>query len=465
MISAPILLASYSVWMLFFSIPHERLLLNPIALSTAVVSAMVEQFWRRDRQLPVVDVGALCALITLIYAALPAVFYIKSGFQWSSLSEPRLLQMNTTPADVADVLWFVTAYLAAFCAAYLLFRGPGMPGPNLPIRAAEGTGKALISIFALATVYKIGVEHAFGVNLNPSNTELAASYGTTQLPLLLGQVTHNVLGIGRIAMLGIIAFVFARKDRRFGFVLAMWLLVEAYLTVSKMGSRTNFIILIIAAILSYHRLIKPIGPVLAISTGALLLGGVLGFGYFRDFGDRVTAAEFWSAGTEFQALLANGLHVTWAKAHGLLTEVPWQIKFNDVILLIPQQLLPFQKMDLSDWYIQEAGVNNRGLGLMFGVVAQSELGFGLPEIIVRGAVLGAVLAFVHRRCVKHATGLTAFTFYLWLCTSIYYTYRASTFYIMTWAVYRVIPFVLLFWFFSSMFRPRTRSDVAIRPGT
>jgi hypothetical protein len=41
---------------------------------------------------------------------------------------------------------------------------------------------------------------------------------------------------------------------------------------------------------------------------------------------------------------------------------------------------------------------------------------------------------------------------IWLCVSIYYTYRVSTFYIATWAIYRVIPFALLFWSFSWLFR-------------
>ena len=341
-----------------------------------------------------------------------------------------------------------------------------MPGPKIPIEAADNIGKALIVIFAFATIFKIGIESYFGVNLSPSNKELAASYGTIQLPLLWGQITHNVLGIGRIAMLGIIAFVFARKDWRFGLALAAWLLFEAYVTVSNMGSRTSLIVLILAAILCYHRLIKSIGPAHATGIAVVCLGGLLGFGYLRDVKNSfIGDAEIWSAATEFQVLLANGLHVAWAQAHGLLAEVPSQVRFNEFVLIIPQQLLPFHKLDMSDWYIHETGIDNKGLGLMFGVVAQSKLGFGLPEIIVRGAVLGAVLAFIHRQCRKRATSLTALIIYLWLCTSIYYTYRASTFYIATWAVYRIIPFVLLLWFFSWTFRRRVRSDIATRPGT
>ncbi|OIQ71590.1 hypothetical protein GALL_467900 [mine drainage metagenome] len=466
MISAPILLVAYGVWAYLFSNSDERLLLNPIFLSFAILLAMVEYFWRRDRHLPIVDVGVLCAVITLIYMAVPTIFYIKSGYHWSSLSDPRFLQMGTTPNDVAGVGWYVTAYLAAFCATYFLLRGDGMPGPDTKIEITSSLGKALLAIFAFAAIYKIGVESYFGINLNPSNRELQANYGVAHLPLIWAQLTHNVLGIGRIAMLGIIAFVFARKDFRFGLALAAWLILEGYVTLSNMGSRTNFVSLIFAAILAWHRLIRPIGPIFSIGGAVLFLGGVLGLGYFRDFGDDLHGVQdIWSAGTEFQIILANGLHVAWAHAHGLITQVPWQITFNDIILAIPQQLLPFQKLDMEHWYIRETGLDTHGLGLMFGVVAQSELGFGLPEIIVRGAVLGAVLALIHRQCVKHATNLTVFILYLWLCTSIYYTYRASTFYIATWAIYRVIPFVLLFQFLSWLLRPRTGADIVAGPET
>jgi hypothetical protein len=460
MISAPVLLCAYGIWAYFFSTPEERMLLTPVALSAAILFAMVEHFWRRDRHLPIVDIGVLCAFITLIYIAMPTIFYIKSGLHWSALSDPRLLQMNTTPADVADLLWFVTAYLAAFCAAYALLRGPAMPGPGVGVEVSIRHGLALLVLLAIGVIYQTGIESYFHINLNPSNQELQQNYGVSPLPLFLGQITHNMLGILRITMLGIIAFVFARRNWLLGLLLGTWLLVEGYLTVSNKGPRAYYTFLIMAVILCYHRLIRPIGPIFAAGIALAMLAGLVGYGYWRDVGNRVAeTAEIWSAATEFQVLLANGLHVGWAQAHGLLAEVPWQIKFNEIVLLIPQQLLPFQKLDMESWYIREAGVNNHGQGLMFGVVAQSKLGFGLPEIIVRGAALGAVLAFIHRQCVKHAASLTALVIYLWLCASIYYTYRASTFYIATWAAYRVVPFVLLFWFFSRIFLQRTRSGI------
>jgi len=459
MISA-ILLVAYGVWSYFFADPDERLLLNPVFLSAAIVLAMVEYFWRRDRQLPIVDVGTLCALITLVYIALPAIFYIKAGLIFGPRSDSRLVIMRTTPADVADFLWFVTAYIAALSVAYSLLRGPGMPGPRLEIGASSNAGWALVAIVALAVIYQIGIEHIFHTHLNPGYKELRENILENKvvvLPLFVGQITHNVLAIGQIALLGTIAFVFARKNRLLGLVLTAYLLVDAYSTISTMGPRTYFVMLIIAVILSCHRLLKPIGPVLALAMAIVLLAGLLGYGYIRR-GTGAGISDIWTVTNEFQVLMTNGINMSWEIARGAIHDVPWQITYNDFVMMIPQQLLPFQKLDVAEWYIQQLGGEKTRSGLMFGVVAQSKLGFGLPEIIARGAVLGAVVAFIHRQCVKHADSLTSFIIYLWLCTSIYYTYRASTFYIATWAVYRLIPFVLLFWLFSWVFRPRR--DVA-----
>ena len=124
--------------------------------------------------------------------------------------------MGTTPADVADFLWFVTAYIAALSVSYSLLRGAGMPGPRLEIGASPNAGWALMAIVALAAIYQIGIEHTFHVHLNPGYKELRQNIlenkVVVQLPLFVGQITHNVVAIGQIAMLGIVAFVFARKE-------------------------------------------------------------------------------------------------------------------------------------------------------------------------------------------------------------------------------------------------------------
>ena len=96
---APLILVAYGIGAYFFATPDDCALLTPVAISTATVSGMIEYFARKDRQLPVLDVGAFCALITLLYCAMPILAFIKSGYEWSSLSDLRLQEMKPGPDD------------------------------------------------------------------------------------------------------------------------------------------------------------------------------------------------------------------------------------------------------------------------------------------------------------------------------------------------------------------------------
>lgn len=450
MLSAPLVLVAYLICWLFALDADERLILTPIACLAAILAFLIEQLWRRDRQVPAVDVGILCALITFVYIAVPSFFFIKSGFAWSDLSDPRLLEMKATPEDVAAVSWWVAAYLGALCSVYFLTRGTGTPGPGVVIHADSSDGVAILLIVLGCVTYQIAVERFFGVDLSSSNEALNSGQGAEQLPLFVAQVTYNVLAIGRIAKFALVVFAVTRKSWSLAALLVLWLCYEFYSAFSTLGARTYFVVLILAGILTIHRTIRPFGPVSAGIIGLGIPVLLLAWGYFRER----TSADVWSANNEFQVLLANAIHTSWAYDRGIIANVPWVLTLSDLFMLIPQQLLPITKVDPANWYVDQVGMLDFGnsVGVMFGVIPQSKLGLGFVEIVARGAVLGAVLGLIHRQYVKNSSSFAAIIVYIWVCTSVYYTYRATTFYIATWALYRLLPFLLLFWFLRRVVR-------------
>jgi hypothetical protein len=117
------------------------------------------------------------------------------------------------------------------------------------------------------------------------------------------------------------------------------------------------------------------------------------------------------------------------------------VQLND-LLLIPQQLSPIEKLDPSDWYLRISGKDLSGVGLMFGALSQAAIGGGITELIIRAAALALVLGLLHRWYVRHASSLLWTVFYIWLCTIIYYSYRATTFYWDIFILYRFIPFAV-----------------------
>ena len=81
---------------------------------------------------------------------------------------------------------------------------------------------------------------------------------------------------------------------------------------------------------------------------------------------------------------------------------------------------------------------------MFGVQSQAEVGWGNPELFLRGVVLALVLGLLHRQYVKRSGSFLATVSYIWLLTVIYYSYRAATFYWVTFIAFRLLVFVGVF---------------------
>jgi hypothetical protein len=133
------------------------------------------------------------------------------------------------------------------------------------------------------------------------------------------------------------------------------------------------------------------------------------------------------------------------KRAGRLGDVPAQLYVSDFLMPVPQQLLSFRKIEPSEWYLDVKHFNDQ-TGYMFGAVAQSVIGFGLAELLLRGAVVGLLFAWARRWYAGRESRFLPTLAYLWLCVWSYYTFRASTFYLLSPIIYRLLPAVLLIYF-------------------
>jgi hypothetical protein len=178
---------------------------------------------------------------------------------------------------------------------------------------------------------------------------------------------------------------------------------------------------------------------------AVALTVVLAYGFARDLASaRYLAIQgsYWSAQNEFQTLMGTAYDIQMRAATGVLQPIPWQLHAADLLRLIPSQLLPFPKVEPSDWYLGHFGAASRGTGLMFGVVAQAIVGFGLIELIGRGVLLGVLLGLLRRAYLLRADSFWWSVFYACVCVWSYYTFRASTFYFVYFVLYHFVPVVL-----------------------
>lgn len=130
------------------------------------------------------------------------------------------------------------------------------------------------------------------------------------------------------------------------------------------------------------------------------------------------------------------------------------------LMPVPQQLLPIEKIEPSQWYLDLRGFDDR-TGYMFRVVAQSVIGFGLLELALRGALVGVLFAGMQRWYVRRSSRFLPTLGYVWLCVWSYYTIRASTFYLLSPILYRVLPAIALI-YFGERLRARLMRRFAVR---
>ena len=114
-------------------------------------------------------------------------------------------------------------------------------------------------------------------------------------------------------------------------------------------------------------------------------------------------------------------------------------------------MLPFEKMDPAQWYLELIGYKGSGVGFSFGLISEGEMGFGWPDIMIRGVALGALLGWIHNAVIKHSHHFGWIIFYLWLCTRVYLSFRNSTLYWLALVILQLLPAVI----FINMVKKRT----------
>ncbi len=435
-----------SVVVVFLFAPAAR----PLALPPLVVMNLfllfVATLKNRDGRLPVFELGTVCALITALYATVPLAAFWLDGLTWSPTSDSRLYNYPPTGEQLAGVAWRYVVYFASFALAYLWLRGRAA-FPVAAISTDRSTQAVVVATFLACGAFFFIVQVVFGVSLNTSYSSLRD--GAARLPAELPRLIQQAVGYGEgtllVSKLGLLVLLFRRwASPRSRAVLMGWLAFEVVSATTRLGSRRDTAMLLIAGVLLYDHMVKPLKTWQAVAGTASLLGGLLVFGFTRDLAG---ATASWTVANEFQILFGNGCDLLARVRSGQL-EIPPQLHFSELLMLIPsrwQSVLPFPVLDPSDWYLDVLAVRGTGVGFMFGVVAQAIIGGDWVELVLRGVALGLCFAGIHRWCSRRAHSLWVVVFYLYLCLWCYYTVRASTFFMTYFVVYRFLPTLILMW--------------------
>ncbi|PYS68055.1 MAG: hypothetical protein DMF73_17745 [Acidobacteria bacterium] len=436
-----------SITMITSTSGDSRYLVAPLLMLACLVAVYTAVLWSRDGRLPVFEVGTLLVAATFVYSAVPLLGFIAMGHQWAPWVDNRLLAYPFDAYEIALFGWRDALYLGTFIGVYLLVRRSvsARSAPLEPVPAPLIA--AIVIVVAVLYAYKIAIMVGYGIDFGTpysSTAELVAR--VAQMPLVLLQITVIVLAAFLVVKEALL-LVMIRKWRslKWRFILVAVLIVEVIAVAVRMGGRAEAVLLLLAFAALYDRFVRPVRLKWITIGGVLLIAGFLIQGHLRGLLTlrELTISNALTTSNEFQSLFTTSYDLYQRKHLGVLGPVPWQIYASDFYLLVPQQLLPFAKIDPAEWYLDVLGIRGKGVGFMFGVMSQAVLGLDWIELIIRGAVLGVAFGALHRWYVRHASSFWATLFYLFVGIWSFYTFRATTFWFVHFIVYEFVPVMIV----------------------
>ena len=378
----------------------------------------------KSNQFSLFEPGAVLALFVAVYGAFPVIGLSFADVSSNVNADIRLRTLASDFKDIQLVGWFYVLFLAAFLSAYIYFRrqAGGVRASRMVVSRNNLISLMLIFLAAEAAIF-IGRWY-YGVQSPTTYQESYLQY--SDLPLFAQQVLIHVTGVVVTVKM---ALILALMSKRYGrLIVSLWIVIEAVLTAVNLGSRTELFVSVLVSLVGYHYLCRRIPTSLALTMGGVLVPVFLLLGAVRNFGvDDQFFASFMTT-NEFTSIFLNALDILRLKREGETDVLFPTFYYADFINLIPQQLLPFEKLSLANWYVETfyPALAQAGGGFVFGVVAEAIIGFGITDILVRGFVLGMVFAWLHVWIAKSKQGLWRLTFYVWLLVWSYQVVRNTS---------------------------------------
>lgn len=420
----------------------NRLILLDLLVMMLAVWWFIWRLMSIENILPLFDIGFILVFTTFIYSAYPLLSFWFSDFQWSALSDNRFRSYNTNASDLGYFALHNIVYLIGTIIGYIFLRKRN--------RAVNVVGqKYYISkryIYTLAIIFILLELWFFTIN------QIGGA-----LPHFVLQLNHNFSAIQFVCTIGLIYVAVQNWDKKISrYGLLIFVIYLIMLLLLKLSGRTYVFTVLIAILMYYHRYIMnfKFSTAIFIFIGSITFFVVWGFYKVNllGYGDEYS---LWSASNEFTSLMGTAFDLYWRKeVLHTLPEVPQQIRYGDITLLVPSQFLPFEKWSTSEWYLDIIGLRNTGVGMMFGVISQGVVGGGMIELFLRGAFIGSAAAIFHNWYIKNYSSFWLNIAYVFISVRIYYTYRGGTGYIFYDILYQLLPAFILLFFIANILWPR-----------
>ena len=391
-----------------------------VLLNCAVIFLLVLSL--PNLEMPVFEIGPMFAAVITLYGAIPLFqFQLRNGV-YGSASDNRLWVSQPTAEEVGLIGWAHVAFLVAFAVGYLLVR----QGRQFEVRMIEEIPNKQLMFAVIMLGIVLLLQFGIAIIYDLSYSTYGESYVVLEkLPQGVKQINGHLSGIGFTLKVVILCAVFLKVANPVRLV-ALWLGFEFVLLLVKMGVRTYFMLFFAVAVLFFHVFVRRVSVLALLGVGTSILVVFLLLGSIRNTSLEEAFAEsgIWEQSNEMEAVFANALDIMQQKSRNMIS-LPPEAQVSELTAFIPQQLLPFQKFDYTQWYARLT-YEREGHTSAFGSISQALAGYGWPELLLRGFLTGMAFAGLHRYFAKNSEKWLHCAAYAWLIAMAYHSFRATS---------------------------------------
>lgn len=415
-----------------------------LALIVAVNFAMFLFAWRMLfwRRISIIDPGIIFLTVVTVYTVIPLVTIESMGFNLGVLQDSRLYRISLDDSIISSIVENANAILIGFGTVYLLARR------SVPIFLNEAGDELLPSLWIilfLAVIVQITLA---------LSGQRGASYGDEYLliqalPVFIIQMINISVNTLYVALFSIFAIYF-KRGRWKAAVILLSAIIILFLLVTR--ARTPLVLVFFAFLLCWDHIHQRIRAALMLLIFGFAIGLFLFLGNLRGSNNSIASAF---AQSEFMAVFVTALDVRQVYLAGTSVGVSFLLFLSDLLRLVPQQLLAFEKFDPASWYVTEfyPQYAASGGGFAFGMLAEAALSGGFFAALLRGASLGLLLGITLNQLAKRQS-LWNYVIYVWLSVSIYQCFRDTTFTLLGRFAFQLLPALLLCIGVSALLRPK-----------
>jgi hypothetical protein len=416
-------------------------------------------------QFRVVDLGMAFIWIVFLYAFLPLLGIWLASLGIGTLTEQRLGNELPPSGLVRSVGSSYAAFMLAFAVIYS--RQRNAHSHHAAVWQVP-TSTDIRSLVVLVAVIKLGLlVFRFMLEADVSDDYISSYTILRDQSMLIQQLGGLLTAIDFAATVLLIVATVAYAPR-FHTLIAVLLGLQIVTAIAGGGSRSSAFLYAFAFVVArtvYGRSLRSSSLAIygIVGLAAFLVAGLVRSGI--KVGEGPLTLQLVQSG-EFISVFYNSLDLLDRVGDANLLAVKAGMYLADVLRLIPRQIIGDLKIDPATFYVSTfyPEFSDAGGGLAFGAIAESTIGFGWPEALVRGALLGWLYAYIANLCLNGKLTVARIFVYVWFVVMSYQSIRDTTFSTIPRFLMQVLPLLIVLRL-SGTLKSAARVPTIARPTT